>query len=156
MKIQNKVAIVTGGASGLGKATAAALVEAGAKVMIWDMNEEKGAEVAAQLGENARFQKVNVTDEAAVEAAIAQVVEVFGGLHIVGNIAGIARPKLVIGKDGPSALKDFTDVVDVDLIAPYNIMRLAAWAMAKQEPVNDAAMYDAAFRLALLLNRTLK
>ncbi len=137
MQIQNKVAIVTGGASGLGKATAAALVEAGAKVMIWDMNEEKGAEVAAQLGENARFQKVNVTDEAAVEAAIAQVVEVFGGLHIVGNIAGIARPKLVIGKDGPSALKDFTDVVEVDLIAPYNIMRLAAWAMAKQEQVNE-------------------
>lgn len=137
MKIEGKVAIVTGGASGLGKATAEALVAAGAKVAIWDLNEEMGNEVAAQLGENAYFTKINVTDEAAVEAAIQEVVDRFGALHILANIAGIARPRLVINKEGPTSLKDFEDVIDVDLIAPYNIMRLAAWAMAKNEPVTE-------------------
>jgi len=137
MKIEGKVAIVTGGASGLGKATAEALVAAGAKVAIWDLNEEKGNELAAQLGENAYFTKINVTDEAAVEAAIQEVVDRFGALHILANIAGISRPRLVISKEGPTSLKDFEDVIDVDLIAPYNIMRLAAWAMAKNEPVTD-------------------
>lgn len=137
MKIEGKVAIVTGGASGLGKATAEALVAAGAKVAIWDLNEEKGQAAAAELGENACFMKINVTDEAAVEAAINEVVDRFGALHILGNIAGIARPRLVINKEGPTALKDFTDVIDVDLIAPYNILRLAAWAMSKNEPVTE-------------------
>lgn len=137
MKIEGKVAIVTGGASGLGKATAEALVAAGAKVAIWDLNEEKGNELATQLGENAYFTKINVTNEAAVEAAIQEVVDRFGALHILANIAGIARPRLVISKEGPTSLKDFEDVIDVDLIAPYNIMRLAAWAMAKNEPVTD-------------------
>ena len=137
MKIEGKVAIVTGGASGLGRATAEALIAAGAKVAIWDMNEALGQQVAAELGENAHFIKVNVTDEAAVEAAMAEVLEKFGALHILGNIAGIARPRLVISKDGPSLLKDFEDVIDVDLIAPYNILRLAAWAMAKNEPVTE-------------------
>ncbi len=137
MKIEGKVAIVTGGASGLGKATAEALIAAGAKVAIWDMNEEKGQEAAAQLGENAYFTKINVTDEAAVEAAINEVVERFGALHILANIAGIARPRLIINKEGPTSLKDFEDVIDVDLIAPYNIMRLAAWAMSKNDPVTE-------------------
>ena len=137
MKIEGKVAIVTGGASGLGKATAQALIAAGAKVAIWDMNAEAGEQVAKELGENAYFRQINVTDEAAVEAAVNEVVERFGALHILGNIAGIARPRLVISKEGPTALKDFTDVIDVDLIAPYNIIRLAAWAMAKNEPVNE-------------------
>ena len=137
MKIEGKVAIVTGGASGLGRATAEALVAAGAKVAIWDMNEELGRQVADSLGENAYFTRINVTDEAAVETGIAQVLERFGALHILGNIAGIARPRLVINKEGPTLLKDFEDVIDVDLIAPYNILRLAAWAMSKNDPVTD-------------------
>ena len=137
MKVEGKVTIVTGGASGLGKATAEALVAAGAKVMIWDMNEEKGREVARQLGENARFRQINVTDEAAVEKAVEEVLEVFGAVHILANIAGIARPRLVINKEGPTSLKDFEDVIDIDLIAPYNIIRLVAWAMAKNEPVTE-------------------
>lgn len=137
MKIEGKVAIVTGGASGLGRATAEALVAAGAKVAIWDMNEELGRQVADALGENAYFTRINVTDEAAVEAGIAQVLERFGALHILGNIAGIARPRLVINKEGPTLLKDFEDVINVDLIAPYNILRLAAWAMSKNDPVTD-------------------
>lgn len=137
MKIEGKVAIVTGGASGLGKATAQALVAAGAKVAIWDMNEEKGLEVVKELGENATFTKINVTDGAAVEQAVQDVVDRFGAIHILANIAGIARPRLVINKEGPTSLKDFEDVIDVDLIAPYNIIRLVAWAMSKNDPVTE-------------------
>ena len=137
MKIEGKVAIVTGGSGGLGEATARALVAAGAKVAIWDLKEEMGRAVAADLGENAYYSNINITDDAAVEAGIKEVLDKFGALHIVGNIAGIARPRLVIGKDGPSSLQDFTDVIDIDLVAPYNILRLAAWAMAQQEPVNE-------------------
>ena len=137
MKIEGKVAIVTGGSGGLGEATARALVAAGAKVAIWDLKEEMGRAVAADLGENAYYSNINIADDAAVEAGIKEVLDKFGALHIVGNIAGIARPRLVIGKDGPSSLQDFTDVIDIDLVAPYNILRLAAWAMAQQEPVNE-------------------
>lgn len=137
MDINGKVAIITGGASGLGEATAQALVSAGAKVAVWDMNEEKGNAVVRQLGENALFKKIDVTDEEAVAAGIRETVDRFGALHIVGNIAGITRPRLVISKDGPSSQQDFRDVIDVDLLAPYNILRLAAWEMAQQDPVND-------------------
>jgi len=137
MKVEGKVAIVTGGASGLGKATAQALVAAGAKVAIWDMNAELGNQVAAELGENAYFTQLNVTDAAAVETAVQEVVDRFGAVHILANIAGIARPRLVINKEGPTSLKDFEDVIDIDLIAPYNIIRLVAWAMAKNEPVTE-------------------
>ena len=137
MKIEGKVAIVTGGASGLGRATAEALIASGAKVAIWDLNEELGTQAAAELGENAMFIKINVTDEAAVETAVQTVVEKFGAVHILANIAGIARPRLVINKEGPTSLKDFTDVIDIDLVAPYNIIRHVAWAMSKNEPVTE-------------------
>ena len=137
MKIEGKVAIVTGGASGLGRATADALIASGAKVAIWDMNEELGTQAAAELGENAMFIKINVTDEAAVEAAVQSVLDKFGAIHILANIAGIARPRLVINKEGPTSLKDFTDVIDIDLVAPYNIIRHVAWAMSKNEPVTE-------------------
>lgn len=137
MKTEGKVAIVTGGASGLGRATAEALIANGAKVAIWDLNEELGTQAAAELGENAMFIKINVTDEAAVETAVQTVVEKFGAVHILANIAGIARPRLVINKEGPTSLKDFTDVIDIDLVAPYNIIRHVAWAMSKNEPVTE-------------------
>lgn len=137
MKIEGKVAIITGGASGLGEATARALVAAGANVAIWDRNEEQGKAVAESLGDKAHFMCIDITDENAVEAGVEEVVAKFGGLHILGNIAGLGRSRLIIGKDGPSTLEDFSYVVDVDLIAAYNILRLSAWAMSKQEPVNE-------------------
>lgn len=137
MEIKGKVAIVTGGASGLGEATARALAAAGAKVAIWDMNEERGNAVAQELGENAYFTQLNVTDEAAVEAAVQEVLDKFGAVHILANIAGIARPRLVINKEGPTSLQDFEDVINIDLVAPYNIIRLVAWAMSKNEPVTE-------------------
>jgi len=107
-------------------------------VAIWELKEELGMAVAESLGkENAFYSKVNITDEAAVEAGIQEILDRFGALHIVGNIAGISRPRLVIDKNGPTPLQDFKDVIDVDLVAPYNIIRLAAWAMSRQEEVNE-------------------
>lgn len=137
MKIEGKTAIVTGGASGLGEATATALVAAGANVAIWDLNEELGTAVAERLGEKACFMKVDVTDEKAVEAGIEAVVEKFGALHILGNIAGMGRGRLIVGKDGPSSLEDFDFVINLNLVSAYNVLRLAAWAMSKQEPVTE-------------------
>jgi NAD(P)-dependent dehydrogenase (short-subunit alcohol dehydrogenase family) len=137
MKIEGKTAIVTGGASGLGEATAQALVAAGANVAIWDKNEELGRAVALRLGEKACFMHMDITDEKAVEAGVEEVAARFGGLHILGNIAGLGRSRLIVGKEGPSTLEDFSYVVDVDLVAAYNLLRLSAWAMSKQEPVNE-------------------
>lgn len=137
MKIEGKTAIVTGGASGLGEATAQALVAAGANVAIWDKNEELGKAVAQSLGDKACFMNIDITDEKAVEAGVEAVVEKFGALHIVGNIAGTGRSRLIVGKEGPSSLEDFSFVVDIDLIAAYNVLRLGAWAMSKQDPVTE-------------------
>jgi len=137
MKIAGKTAIVTGGASGLGEATARALIAEGANVAIWDLNEELGTAVAQSLGEKACFMKVDVTDEKAVEAAIEAVVAKFGALHILGNIAGMGRGRLIVGKDGPSSLEDFDFVINLNLVSAYNVLRLAAWAMSKQEPVTE-------------------
>jgi len=137
MKINGKTAIITGGASGLGEATARALVQAGANVAIWDMNEEKGEKVAQELGEHAVFMKINIANEQDVAEGIDRVVTHFGGIHILGNIAGVSWPSLIVGKNGPGALKDFTDIININLVGSYNVLRLAAWAMSKQEPVNE-------------------
>ena len=137
MKIMGKTAIVTGGASGLGEATVRALVQEGAKVAIWDMNNEKGAALAEELGEATYFRQINITDEKAVQDGIDEVISRFGGLHIVGNIAGISISKSMIGRDGLLPLDHFTKHIDVNLTATYNILQHAAWAMGKQEAVNE-------------------
>ena len=137
MKITGRTAIITGGASGLGEATVRALVREGAQVAIWDLNEEKGTKLSEELGETTHFMKMNITDEAAVEAGIKEVADRFGGIHIVGNIAGISMSKSMIGRDGLLSLEHFAKHVDVNLIASYNIMRIAAWTMSKQDPVNE-------------------
>jgi len=138
MDIKGKVAIITGGASGLGEATTRRLVAEGAKVAIWDMNEEKGNKVAADLGENAYFAKIDVTNNDEVAAGIKQVVEKFGALHIIGNIAGRGKAVSIVGRDGnPCALEDFTQIIDLNLVASFNILRQGAAQMASQEPVNE-------------------
>ncbi len=137
MEIQGKVAIVTGGTSGLGAATARALVREGAKVAIWGRSEEKGQALVEELGSNVMFQQIDVTDAKAVEAGIEEVVQKFGALHIVANNAGHGRGRNVITKEGPTALEDFSEIVDLLLVATYNVLRLSAWAMSKQDPVNE-------------------
>jgi len=136
MEIKDKVAVVTGGASGLGRATVKRLVAAGGKCAIFDMNEEKGNLLAAELGENVIFCKVNVTDEESVAAGIAATMDAFGAIHIDCNFAGIGNAIRTMGKNGPFPLDAFQMVINVNLIGTFNVLRLCAEQMAKNEPFN--------------------
>ena len=134
MRIDGKVALVTGGASGLGRATAEALLAAGARVVVCDLPASDGAEVAKSLGEAARFAPTDVTSEQDVQAAVALAAEEFGGLHIAVNCAGVGWAQRVLGKHGTHSLDLFTKVVQVNLIGTFNVIRLAAEQMVKAEP----------------------
>jgi len=134
MDINGLVALVTGGASGLGAAAVEMLIEKGAKVVIADMNEEKGKAFAAKLGDNAIFVKDNVTVTAENEAAVTAAIEKFGQLNVLVNAAGVGSASKIIGKEGPTKLEWFKMVVDINLVGSFDVMRLAAWQMSKNEP----------------------
>ena len=137
MDIDGKVAVVTGGASGLGKATAEAIVAAGGKAALLDRNAELAQQTAAALGEQAAAFAVDVADAASAEAAIGQVVERFGAIHINVNCAGIGAAGRTVGRDGPLALEAFNFVIQVNLVGTFNTLRLCAAQMAKNEPAGD-------------------
>ena len=137
MDIEGKVAVITGGASGLGAATARRFTKAGARIAIFDLNDELGAAMAAELGDGASYHRVNVADEESVAAAIGEVMERNGAIHICCNYAGIGTPGRTLGRDGPLPLEYFKRVVDVNLVGTFNVIRLAAAQMAKHEPVTD-------------------
>jgi 3-hydroxyacyl-CoA dehydrogenase/3-hydroxy-2-methylbutyryl-CoA dehydrogenase len=137
MDLQDKVAFITGGASGLGLATAENFIAAGAKVMVFDLNEENAAKAAVELGENASYAAGDVADEDAVKAAIQKTVETFGALHINVNSAGIGAAARTLGKDGPMPLKTFEFIVRVNLVGTFNCLRLCAQAMQTNEPVTE-------------------
>ncbi|RLA49491.1 MAG: 3-hydroxyacyl-CoA dehydrogenase [Gammaproteobacteria bacterium] len=138
MDLAGKVAIVTGGASGLGRATVAAYVAKGVKVAIFDMNEDKANEVIAELGaDNVAFFNVNVADENSVKTAVAGVVEKFGALHICNNYAGIASACKTYGKNGVFPLDQYMQVININLVGTFNVSRYAAEQMAKNDPFND-------------------
>ena len=137
MDLTGKVAIVTGGASGLGRATVEAYVAKGVKVAIFDMNEAKANEVIAQLGaDSVAFWNVNVADEESVKNAVAGVVEKFGALHICNNYAGIGNACKTYGKNGVFPLDQYMLVININLVGTFNVARYAAEQMAKNEPVN--------------------
>ncbi len=133
MDIQGSVFIVTGGASGLGAATARMFAAAGAKVVIADVNAPAGEALAAELGGVAQFVRTDVTREADGQAAVAAA-QALGGLKGLANCAGIAHGEKVVGRDGPHALDAFTRVITVNLIGTFNMTRLAAAAMAGNAP----------------------
>ncbi|OFJ53418.1 SDR family NAD(P)-dependent oxidoreductase [Mycolicibacterium grossiae] len=137
MEISGKKAIVVGGASGFGKATAAALAQRGASVAILDRPQSKGKDVAAEIG--ADFHEVDVTDFGGTETVLADAVTALGGLHVIVTTAGGGIGERTITKDGPHSLETFRSTVDLNLIATFNISRLAAWQMSRQEPVDDDA-----------------
>ncbi len=133
MRIEGASALVAGGASGLGEATARGLVAAGAAVTIADLNAEKGEALAAELGPGASFVQADVTDEEAVAAAVERAAEHDGGLRISVCCAGIGWAERVAHKRGPHNLEFFSNVVKVNLIGTFNVLRLACAAMSENE-----------------------
>jgi NAD(P)-dependent dehydrogenase (short-subunit alcohol dehydrogenase family) len=133
MEISGNVVIVTGGASGLGGATSKMFIDRGGKVLIVDVNAELGASYAKELGPNAKFVKADVASEsegqAAVDAAVAM-----GRLVGLVNCAGIGGAVKTVGKDGPYPLEHFQRIINVNLIGSFNMLRLAAAAMCRNEP----------------------
>ena len=132
MLIKNSVFLITGGASGLGEATARMAVENGGKVVLADLQADKGEKLAQELG--GRFVKCDVTSEADGKAAVEAAVKAFGGVHVLVNCAGIGTAERTIGKEGPHNLAHFTRVVTINLIGSFNMIRLTADAMAKAGP----------------------
>ena len=132
----SSVAIVTGGGSGLGGATARRFVADGAKVVILDLESSAGPALVEELGgDRAVFMAADVRDEAQVQAAIDRAKEL-GEVRVAVNCAGVATPGRVIGRQGPLALDTFRTVVDINLIGSFNVMRLAAAAMLDNEPLD--------------------
>ena len=134
MRLQNQTVLVTGGASGLGGATAEMIVAAGGHVVIADVNETAGRSAAARLGASARFVKTDVTVEGDVQQAIAAAIKEFGALTGVVNAAGVGPAARVVGKDGPMPLDQFTRVIQINLIGTFNVIRLAGAAMQGNKP----------------------
>jgi NAD(P)-dependent dehydrogenase (short-subunit alcohol dehydrogenase family) len=134
MEIKDSVAVVTGGASGLGEATVRNYVEGGGLVSILDLQEEKGQVLASELGDSAIFCSANVTDEQSVQSAIDKTLEAFGAVQIAVNCAGVGDAAKVLGKGGPISMDDFNRVVQINLIGTMNVIRLAAEKMVANAP----------------------
>lgn len=137
MQIAGTAALVTGGASGLGHATAARLSAAGATVVIIDLPTSPGADIARQLGKSVVFAAGDVTDPDAVSAALRLVAETGKPLRIVVNCAGIGPPARVVGKNGPFPLDLFRKTIEVNLIGTFNVIRLAAVQMQATDLVGE-------------------
>jgi len=136
MELQDKVVVITGGASGLGRATADYFVGKGARVSLFDLNEEAGNAAVMELGEgNALFAATDVTSEESVAAAVQATMEKFGAIHVNINCAGVPAPCKVLDREGKAtALKKFAFVVNVNLVGLFNVMSKCAEKMALNEP----------------------
>ncbi len=137
MDIEGRAFFVTGGGSGLGEATAIGLAAAGGRVLVADVDTARGEKVAADIGEAARFVRVDVTDESSVQRGVDRAVEAFGALHGAVSCAGVAIARRVLSKEGPHPLDRFDAVVRVNLVGTFNVVRLVAAAMAGNEPGQD-------------------
>jgi len=134
MQIENHVFLVTGGASGLGAAAARLLVAEGGSVVIADVDRAAGEAIAGELGQAARFAPTDVTSESDGKAAVDLALQAFGHLQGLVNCAGIAPSEKVVGRDGPHRLDTFAKAVSINLVGTFNMIRLAAAAIAKEEP----------------------
>ncbi|MCJ9430690.1 SDR family NAD(P)-dependent oxidoreductase [Kordiimonas marina] len=138
MELQGKTAIVTGGASGMGRATVEYFLSKGANAVILDLNDEAGNKAVSELGEKVRYVHADVTDEDDVAAAIRTAKEAFGGLHIAVNCAGIATPMKVLDREGNNnGIGHFKKVIGINLVGTFNVLAQAAEAMGKNEPNAD-------------------
>jgi len=138
MQLQNSTALITGGASGLGEATARLFLSQGAKVVILDLNETSGKSLEQEFPEKLKFVKTDVADEVDVKLAINSALETFGSIQIIVNCAGIAIARKTVGKVdgvyGPHSLEAFEKTIRINLIGTFNVIRLAGFAMEKNEP----------------------
>ncbi|MGW6300496.1 3-hydroxyacyl-CoA dehydrogenase [Peribacillus butanolivorans] len=133
MDIQETIAVVTGGASGLGAATVRNIIKKGGKAVIFDLSEENGIKMVEELGDSVIFIKTDVTSEESVLEALEQGIEKFGSINTIVNCAGIAIAEKVIGRKGTHELKAFSKVVTVNLIGTFNVIRLAAEKMVNNQ-----------------------
>lgn len=134
MNINSSIAFVTGGASGLGEATVRNIISNGGKAVIADLQEDRGSNLAEELGENALFIKTDVTDEESVQAALDDAVNKFGTINVAINCAGIGLSEKVYGRKGVHQLGSFQKVIQINLIGTFNVMRLAAEKMSENAP----------------------
>jgi NAD(P)-dependent dehydrogenase (short-subunit alcohol dehydrogenase family) len=137
MIVKNSVAIVTGGASGLGEACVRNLNKLGAKVAIFDFVAERGEKIAAELGKDVIFAHTDVADDAGVQVAIKKTIDAFGAIHIAINCAGGAAPMKVLSRKGPMPLAAFNRTIQINLVGTFNVIRLAVEQMVKNEPQED-------------------
>jgi NAD(P)-dependent dehydrogenase (short-subunit alcohol dehydrogenase family) len=137
MQLATTAAVITGGASGLGEATARHFAANGAQVTLLDRDATRGPQVAAEIG--GYFVETDVTDEASVKAAIAFAQEKMGKVTVAVNCAGIALAVKTLGRDGPHPLDTFQRTIDINLMGSFNVARLASVAMAQNEPEPDGA-----------------
>jgi NAD(P)-dependent dehydrogenase (short-subunit alcohol dehydrogenase family) len=134
MNLANHTFIISGGGSGLGAATAKLFAAGGANVVLADINEAQGNATATAIGAQARFVKCDVTDDASVQNAVNEAVKAFGALHGAVNCAGVGTAERVLGRSGPHDMAHFRRVININLIGTFNLIRLAAEAMAKNNP----------------------
>jgi NAD(P)-dependent dehydrogenase (short-subunit alcohol dehydrogenase family) len=134
MKIAGKVAVVTGGASGIGQAVVRAFVGKGGQAAIFDLNEAAGNGMVKELGRSVIFEKVNVADEGSVAAGVAKAMSAFGAIHVCVNCAGIGSAHKTFGKDGVFPLEAWNRTINVNLTGTFNATRLCAEQMAKNAP----------------------
>ncbi len=137
MDIKGSVAVITGGASGLGEATLRSFVKDGAKAAILDFDDKRGSQLADELGDAVIFCKTDVSDEKSVQNAINKTVETFGGIQIAVNCAGVGPAAKVLSKNGPLSIADFNRTIQINLIGTMNVIRLAAEQMMKTTPNAD-------------------
>jgi 3-hydroxyacyl-CoA dehydrogenase/3-hydroxy-2-methylbutyryl-CoA dehydrogenase len=137
MNLKTSVALITGGGSGLGEATAREFASAGAKIVILDLPSSPGAKVAESIGADAIFTEADVTSGDQVSDAISEAAARFGGIHIAVNCAGIGRAMRTLSKEGPHSLDLFIKVITINLVGTFNVIRLAAEQMAKNAPGVD-------------------
>ncbi len=134
MQLRDSTFIVTGGASGLGGATARMIVEAGGNVAIADLKDTEGQGLAKGLGAKAKFVRTDVTDETSAQGVVAAALDAFGAIHGLVNCAGIVYGEKTVGKEGAHSLAGFVRTININLIGTFNMIRLAAEAMAKNAP----------------------
>jgi NAD(P)-dependent dehydrogenase (short-subunit alcohol dehydrogenase family) len=134
MELNRSTFIITGGASGLGAATARMVVAGGGNAVLADLKEDEGRALATELGNRARFVLTDVTSDDSAQAVVSAAVQHFGGLHGLVNCAGVVHGEKVVGKEGPHSLAAFARTITINLVGTFNMIRVAADAMAKGAP----------------------